>query len=164
MLSDLNEIFRVDSDQAINTKSNLNVDVLNDILSLIGIEPDAYLAKRPIINQRLVESRNAIAHGGRPSTNLSLPGAVPLNLTTSPGYATMTRRKCCADICRLDGSKCRISATMAASTATKCALGVPSPTITATSRSVWQQNPPPLSPAVAGPADVTPKHRTVQLP
>ena len=56
----------MDSDQAINTKSNLNVDVLNDILSLIGIEPDAYLAKRPIINQRLVESRNAIAHGGRP--------------------------------------------------------------------------------------------------
>ena len=35
----------------------------------------------------------------------------------------MTRRKCCADICRLDGSKCRISATMAALTATKCALG-----------------------------------------
>ena len=66
ILSDLNEDFRVDSNRAINTKSNLNVDVLNDILCLIGVEPDLYLAKRPIINQRLVQNRNAIAHGGRP--------------------------------------------------------------------------------------------------
>ena len=66
MTSDLSEEFNVDSESVINTRSNLKVDVLHDILSLIGIESDSYLAKRPIVDQRLVDNRNVIAHGGRP--------------------------------------------------------------------------------------------------
>ena len=65
MRSNLDERFRVDWRSAIQTKSNLNVDVLSDILRLVGIDPTSYLGKRPIINQRLVDSRNIIAHGGR---------------------------------------------------------------------------------------------------
>ena len=66
MTSDLTEEFNVDSESVINAKSNLKVDVLGGILSQVGIESDSYLAKRPIVDQRLVDNRNVIAHGGRP--------------------------------------------------------------------------------------------------
>ena len=66
MTSDLTEEFDVDSESVINAKSNLKVDVLRGILSQVGIESDSYLAKRPIVDQRLVDNRNVIAHGGRP--------------------------------------------------------------------------------------------------
>lgn len=67
MTSDLTDEFNVDSERVINTGSNLKVDVLLGILSLVGIESDSYLAKRPIVDQRLVDNRNIIAHGGRPA-------------------------------------------------------------------------------------------------
>ena len=66
MTSDLTEEFNVNSESVINARSNLTVDVLSGILSQVGIEPASYLAKRPIVDQRLVDSRNVIAHGGRP--------------------------------------------------------------------------------------------------
>ena len=46
---------------------------------------------------------------------------------------------------------CRISDTRAALTATNCAFAASSPAIYETSRSVWQQSPPPLSPIGASP-------------
>ena len=66
MTSDLTEEFNVDSESAISTRSNLKVDVLHGIMCQVGIESDSYLAKRPIVDQRLVDNRNVIAHGGRP--------------------------------------------------------------------------------------------------
>lgn len=60
--SDLPESFRTDSRKAIQTGSNLKVDVLNEILSVIGVDPTNYLGKRVIID-RLVRYRNLVAHG-----------------------------------------------------------------------------------------------------
>ena len=62
MRSDLSESFRTDSRRAIQTGSNLKVDVLNEILSVIGVDPTNYLGKRVIID-RLVRQRNLVAHG-----------------------------------------------------------------------------------------------------
>ena len=61
------ERFRVDWETAITTSSNLKIDVLSEILCVLGIDPKIYMARKPIIDQRLVDNRNIIAHGGRPA-------------------------------------------------------------------------------------------------
>ncbi|WP_036300546.1 MAE_28990/MAE_18760 family HEPN-like nuclease [Methylomarinum vadi] len=47
----------------INTKSNLNSEVLKEILSLIGISETPYLTKSNFIDESLLARRNSIAHG-----------------------------------------------------------------------------------------------------
>lgn len=50
-------------DGVINTKSNLNSEVMDGILSIIGIDKDKYLTKSNFINESLLARRNSIAHG-----------------------------------------------------------------------------------------------------
>ena len=59
----------------INTKSNLNYDVLNEILDDIGYTGDRnqYLLDKGLIDESLLGSRNQIAHGEmHSSTNLKM--------------------------------------------------------------------------------------------
>ena len=57
--------FSVRSVGSIETRSNLSFKVLADILQLLGIDSTAYIAKRMMIDSRLVKNRNKIAHGER---------------------------------------------------------------------------------------------------
>lgn len=47
----------------IDTKSNLNSDVFEDILLQVGIEYRSYSTKAKLIDERLLHNRNTIAHG-----------------------------------------------------------------------------------------------------
>ena len=60
--SDLSESFGTNAGDAIQISSNLKVKVLEEILSVTGIDPTDYLGKRVIID-RLVDQRNIVAHG-----------------------------------------------------------------------------------------------------
>ena len=51
--------------RAINTRANLNSDVLNEILLTVGFDVRAYLSKENLLDARLLGSRNRIAHGER---------------------------------------------------------------------------------------------------
>ena len=57
--------FTVRSIGKIRTRSNLDCEVLSDILSLLGFDSTPYVAKKVMINIRLVGNRNKIAHGER---------------------------------------------------------------------------------------------------
>ena len=70
ILFEMREPFRANWENAISAQSNLNANILHEVLSTIGIDSGSYMAKRPIINQRLVDNRNIIAHGGRPEMDL----------------------------------------------------------------------------------------------
>lgn len=55
--------FNVDSDKVINTKSNLQLDVLCEILAVIGMNNTQFLANKVFIDEQLLKYRNSIAHG-----------------------------------------------------------------------------------------------------
>lgn len=50
-------------DKAIDTKSNLNSEILKNILSVVGIDYKAFELKEKLIDEQLLSSRNTIAHG-----------------------------------------------------------------------------------------------------
>ncbi len=52
-------------EDAVHTGSNLKAETLREILSLLGIEFAYYLPKGPIIDKKLLENQNRIAHGER---------------------------------------------------------------------------------------------------
>ena len=64
-LSGLSEPASIDWDHAIDAQSNLNIRVLKDILSTLGLDDKDYSTKGPLIDQRLLRNRNMIAHGER---------------------------------------------------------------------------------------------------
>ena len=43
--------------------SNLNVELLREICCLLGLDPRGYLIKQPLLDGRLLRSRNLVAHG-----------------------------------------------------------------------------------------------------
>lgn len=49
--------------KGINTSSNLNSDVLSDIISIVGVDGRPYETKRNLIDESLLAARNKIAHG-----------------------------------------------------------------------------------------------------
>ncbi len=51
--------------EAIDTRSNLNFDVLRDILAAVGLQETPYSTKKALVDSRLLGSRNGIAHGER---------------------------------------------------------------------------------------------------
>lgn len=58
-----NDKFHVNSDKIINTKSNLQLEVLCEILAIIGISDTQFLANKLFIDEKLLKYRNSIAHG-----------------------------------------------------------------------------------------------------
>jgi MAE_28990/MAE_18760-like HEPN len=50
-------------DDAIKTQSNLNSEVLKDIICILGLDYSLYETKEKIIDETLLRSRNEIAHG-----------------------------------------------------------------------------------------------------
>lgn len=50
-------------DKAIDTKSNLNSEILRNMLSVVGIHYDSFELKEKLIDEQLLSTRNTIAHG-----------------------------------------------------------------------------------------------------
>lgn len=63
VLSGLSERCIIPYDTAINTKSNLSSEVLKDLLNTIGLDYSLFRSKEKIIDEKLLKSRNEIAHG-----------------------------------------------------------------------------------------------------
>lgn len=61
----LSEPANIDWEHSINTRSNLNTRTLQDILCILGLDDDHYTLKKQLLDQRLLENRNRVAHGQR---------------------------------------------------------------------------------------------------
>lgn len=59
----MNDVAAFPKDGVINTKSNLSSEVLEEILSIIGIDYRDYATKNHFIDESLLARRNSIAHG-----------------------------------------------------------------------------------------------------
>jgi len=63
LITKLSERSSIPYKSAINTKSNLSSQVLREITTVLGIDFSAYATKEKIIDEKLLKSRNNIAHG-----------------------------------------------------------------------------------------------------
>lgn len=64
--------FKIDVDARIDTKNNLNTEVLVELLHMIGLETEHFKNNQHHIDSRLLKYRNAIAHGERTDNNPEL--------------------------------------------------------------------------------------------
>lgn len=71
-LSECNSKFKIDVEARVDTKSNLNTEVLIEILCMIGLNYDHFVNNKHHIDNRLLKYRNAIAHGERTDNNKEL--------------------------------------------------------------------------------------------
>ena len=62
--------FRKPAPDAIDTSSNLNSAVLTEILTTVGLDGANYLRHKALLDERLVRSRNSIAHGNHLSIEI----------------------------------------------------------------------------------------------
>jgi len=63
LTSDLDSHVNFPVQEQIKTCSNLKYDILVDIFLTLGIDYERYSSKEQFINQRLLDTRNSIAHG-----------------------------------------------------------------------------------------------------
>ena len=63
ILDSTNGTFRYVHPMLIDTKSNLNTDVLQEICLICSVDPSHFETKRFFIDQLILKRRNAIAHG-----------------------------------------------------------------------------------------------------
>jgi hypothetical protein len=63
LITKLSERSSIPYKSSINTKSNLSSQVLREITTVLGIDFSAYTTKEKIIDEKLLKSRNNIAHG-----------------------------------------------------------------------------------------------------
>ena len=61
----LSESADLDWEHSVDTGSNLNTDVLQEIFCLLGLDSHPYLPKKQLLDQRLLANRNLISHGRR---------------------------------------------------------------------------------------------------
>ena len=54
---------RINWKDAVNTRSNLTYENLEDILYMLDFDSSRYATKRALINEKLVHRRNSVAHG-----------------------------------------------------------------------------------------------------
>ena len=66
------EKFRIDVQSRVDTKSNLNTEVLSELLSMLGLDTEHFENNKFHIDSRLLKFRNAIAHGERTENNPEL--------------------------------------------------------------------------------------------
>lgn len=64
--------FRLNIEKHIDTKSNLNSEVITELASKIGIDATPFLNEKFHIDSRLLKFRNSIAHGERTDNNVEL--------------------------------------------------------------------------------------------
>lgn len=70
ILEDCNERkFKINIESCIDTRSNLNVEVMDELLSMLGINTNYFNNNILHIDNRLLKYRNAIAHGERTDNN-----------------------------------------------------------------------------------------------
>ena len=65
LTSGLSGRFSIRCESVIPTDSNLNTEMLNTILEIVGLDPSAYVGKKGIIDQKLLMTRNSVTHGER---------------------------------------------------------------------------------------------------
>lgn len=58
-----NEKAEIPYEYAISTYSNLNTETLEEICMIVGIDENQYSTKKGLIDERLLNNRNQIAHG-----------------------------------------------------------------------------------------------------
>ena len=63
LMSDLKDEASLSPNTAINTASNLNFQVFEEVLCVLGLDKTSYLSKKALIDERLVRKRNEVAHG-----------------------------------------------------------------------------------------------------
>lgn len=66
LLGDLNIQASLPTDNVIKTQSNLNSNILKEILSILGIDYSQYELKEKYIDSQLLKIRNSVAHGQDP--------------------------------------------------------------------------------------------------
>jgi hypothetical protein len=66
LLGDLNIRAHIPTENIIKTQSNLNSNILKEILSIIGVDYSQYELKEKFIDSQLLNIRNSIAHGQDP--------------------------------------------------------------------------------------------------
>ena len=59
----LSEPASIDWESSVETRSNLGSENLNEILCLLGLDNESYRSKQPLLDKKLLEKRNLIAHG-----------------------------------------------------------------------------------------------------
>ncbi len=62
IIDELGKKANIPYEKIINTKSNLNFNVLKDILFTVGLDGNIFVSKEGLIND-LIDTRNTIAHG-----------------------------------------------------------------------------------------------------
>jgi hypothetical protein len=60
---DLDGRVRISGDELVDTRSNLNSDVLRELTCLLGIDFSLYQDKSALLDEKLLKHRNTIAHG-----------------------------------------------------------------------------------------------------
>ena len=65
LMADLSERASIAWQSSVNTRSNLNSETLREILALLGLDEREYLYKGPLLDKKLLENRNRVAHGER---------------------------------------------------------------------------------------------------
>lgn len=66
VLGDLNIRAQIPTENIIKTQSNLNSEILKEILSVIGVNYQKYELKEKYIDSQLLNIRNSVAHGQNP--------------------------------------------------------------------------------------------------
>ncbi len=63
LLGDLNKRAQIPTDNVIKTQSNLNSEILKELVSVIGIAYTPFELKEKMIDSQLLKIRNTVAHG-----------------------------------------------------------------------------------------------------
>jgi len=63
LMGELNESFLVDPKKIVDTESNLKYEVLSNLMRQLGLNHSEYELKENFIDSKLLDCRNAIAHG-----------------------------------------------------------------------------------------------------
>ena len=63
LMSDLSDSAKINWQDSVNTRSNLNFETFEEILALLGLNNQDYLSKGKLLDEKLLKNRNQIAHG-----------------------------------------------------------------------------------------------------
>lgn len=67
LVSGLEDHAILSPETAVDTTSNLNFEEFDEVLCILGLERAPYMLQKPLIDERLLKNRNAVAHGDKVS-------------------------------------------------------------------------------------------------